>query len=83
VVIREMRYQVPGRTPQPVLVVYEVPANSAAAGGLQVGDMLLSVDGQAVRDFRSLNAALSTRQGRRVVRILRDNQTLEAAINVR
>jgi hypothetical protein len=82
--LREVRYHAPGRRPQPMLIVSEVTPNSAAAGaGLQDGDLLVSLDGQAVRDFTSLQAAMNARTGTRVLRILRGNELLEATIQVR
>jgi hypothetical protein len=84
VTIREVRYEVPGHRPQPMLVVSEVPPGSAAAGaGLQEGDLLLSIDGQPVRDYQSLKTALDAHTGTRAMRILRDNQILEASIEIR
>ena len=75
VFISEIRYQERGREPMPMLLVRQVlPGSPAAGAGLREGDLLLAVDGQPVRDIASLSAALSSRRGPRVLRVLRNNE---------
>lgn len=51
----------------PAPVIGEVtPGSAAAAANLQPGDMILSIDGEAVADFEQLHDALVTRAGRSV-----------------
>jgi PDZ domain-containing protein len=49
--------------------VQEIPEGSPAAGSLQVGDVLLTVDGKAVRDAAELRERIGARQPGDVVRI--------------
>jgi S1-C subfamily serine protease len=60
------------------------PNSPAEAGGLMVGDILVSVDGQPVRQMDDLMAALSgDRVGKQVtVRYVRGGQTAEAPVTV-
>jgi S1-C subfamily serine protease len=60
------------------------PNSPAEAGGLMVGDILVSVDGQPVRQMDDLMAALAgDRVGKQVtVRYLRGGQTAEAPVTV-
>jgi len=46
--------------PEGVLIAEVYPASAAAHAGVQVGDLLLSVDGQAVADQAALNYLVST-----------------------
>jgi hypothetical protein len=82
VVINEIRFQAPGRQPVPMLVVGKVAQESAAAGGLREGDVLLSIDGQAVSDLQSLASVLRSRGGPRQLQILRSRQVRELTIQV-
>jgi anti-sigma factor RsiW len=68
---------------QPMLVVRQVTPDSAAAQtNLRAGDLLLTLDGQLVRDRTSLMTALSNRKGARVLRILRDGQVYNVTIHL-
>jgi S1-C subfamily serine protease len=60
------------------------PNSPAEAGGLMVGDILVSVDGQPVRQMDDLMAALAgDRVGKQVtVRYVRGGQTAEAPVTV-
>lgn len=83
VVISEIRYVDPPNRPVPMLLVREVlPGSPAAESGLRRGDLLLSLDGEPVRDMRSLTDALSLRPGTRVVRVLRDRTLLDIHIEL-
>jgi hypothetical protein len=82
VVINEIRFQAPGRQPVPMLVVANVSENSATAGALREGDVLLSIDGESVSDMRSLFSALRRREGLRQLQILRERQVRELTIQI-
>jgi hypothetical protein len=82
VVINEIRFQAPGRQPVPMLVVANVAQTATAAGGLREGDVLLSIDGEAVSDLRSLAKVLRSRDGLRQLQILRNRQVRELTIQV-
>ena len=56
--------------PQGVLIAQINPQAAGARAGLQVGDLLLSVDGQPVSDQASLNYLVSTRRPGDVVTLL-------------
>jgi S1-C subfamily serine protease len=65
-------------------VVREVRANSpAAVAGLRTGDLILSLDGQRVRDVRALAAAIESRGGTRVLRIVRDSELVDVGVRFR
>jgi hypothetical protein len=81
VLVREIQFPDPPRQPRPMLVVSEVTTPAQVGGpGLQVGDLLLSVDGERVPNVPALAAAVANRRGMRVLRILRDGQVHEVAI---
>lgn len=82
VVINEIRFPVAGRQAVPMLVVGNVSQNSATAGALREGDVLLSIDGEPVSDMRSLFSALRRREGPRQLQIFRDRQARELTIQV-
>jgi hypothetical protein len=80
--ITEIRYKT-ARGPLPMLLVSRVtPGPQGAGTGLREGDLLLTIDGQAVRDVRSLSSALASRPGLRVIRIVRDNQVHDLSIQI-
>jgi S1-C subfamily serine protease len=83
VFISEIRYERPPHAPIPMLLVRQVlPGSTAASAGLREGDLLLSLDGTPVRDVVTLASALSSRPGPRVLRILRNNEVRELAIEL-
>jgi hypothetical protein len=82
VVINEIRFQAPGRPPVPMLVVGKVSQAAGSAEGLREGDVLLSIDGEAVSDLRSLASILRSRDGLRQLQILRNRQLHELTIRV-
>jgi anti-sigma factor RsiW len=83
VTINEIRVRRgPGKQPVPMLVVGNVSRNAASAGGLQEGDLLVSIDGQPVSNLRSLLGALRSGVGPRKLQILRDGQIRELNIQV-
>jgi S1-C subfamily serine protease len=81
VVVREIQVKDSPRTPRPMLIVSEITSPPAAGGkGLEVGDLLLTIDGERVPNVAALATVLSSRSGMRVLRILRDGQVHEVAI---
>jgi hypothetical protein len=81
VIVQEIQFNNPPRPPRPMLVVSKITnAPAGDAPGLQVGDLLLSIDGERVPNVPALQAALGGRRGMRVLRIVRDGQVHEVAI---
>jgi hypothetical protein len=82
VVITEIRFQVPGRQPVPMLAVGKAAQESAPSAGLREGDVLLSIDGQAVSDLQSLASVLRSRGGPRQLQILRNREVRAVTIQI-
>ena len=70
--------------PQGVLVADVWPGGAAARAGLAQGDVILSVDGQAVTDVGGLNYAVGTRRPGETLRLqIRRENGREAEISLR
>jgi hypothetical protein len=83
VLINEIRYNEPSHRSKPMLVIRRIiPGSVAARSDLHEGDLLLSLDGDRLHDVPSLVAALANRRGQRLLRILRDGQVHEIAIEL-
>jgi hypothetical protein len=78
VVMNEIRDEAPNQDPIQMLLVREVSKDL----GLRRGDLVLSVDGEPVRDFRSFLNELSRRPGKRNLSVLRGETVGNIVINV-
>lgn len=85
VLISQINLITRGQRPMPVLMVHQVQQGSPAAeAGLQPGDVLLTLDGELLRDGDNLEAVTSRKQGQRVVlRVLRDRHLHDVAVRLR
>jgi hypothetical protein len=81
VLLSEIQFSDPPNPPVPMLAVSEVTA-PRPPGGLQVGDVLLSVDGEQVPNVATLAATLASRRGDRRLRILRRGDVRELTVRV-
>jgi hypothetical protein len=81
VLVSEIQVQSSSRPPRPMLIVSEVTTPAVAPGvGLEVGDLLLSVDGERVPNVATLAAVLARRPGIRVLSIVRDGEVRDLRV---
>jgi hypothetical protein len=82
VLLTEIQVKNPPRPPRPMLVVSEVTSPPPAGGaGLEVGDLLLSVDGEHVPNVATLAAVLGSRRASgHTLQIVRDGKFREITV---
>jgi S1-C subfamily serine protease len=83
--INQIELATPSHRPMPVLLVHDVfPGSPADEAGLRPGDILLTLDGELLRDGETLDAATGRKHGQRVVlRVLRDRQLHDVRVQLR
>jgi hypothetical protein len=78
-----VRQQVAPLGARPALYVVKVLPNSAAiGGGLQAGDLILSLAGEPVEDIPTFAAAISSHSGRTELKLLRDGKETTVTVNL-
>jgi S1-C subfamily serine protease len=67
----------------PAIRIMSVLDGSAAArGGVQVDDLILSVDDQLVGDAPTFGAVIATRTGDTILKVLRGSQTIQLTVHL-
>jgi S1-C subfamily serine protease len=56
--------------------------SAAARGGVQVDDLILSVDDQLVGDAPTFGAVIATRTGDTILKVLRGSQTIQLTVHL-
>ncbi len=90
VLIRELGPEDPGRTEYPqtlgnrtaARVETIAPGSAADKGGVQRGDLILSLGGDAVNDLAHFAAAISKRSGPTELKILREGKEMALSVNL-
>jgi len=78
-----LRQQVAPLGARPALHVVKVLPNSAAiGGGLQAGDLILSLAGEPVEDIPTFAAAISSHSGPTELKLLRDGKETTVTVNL-
>jgi S1-C subfamily serine protease len=68
---------------QHAMRIDQVIAGSAAdRAGIRVGDLLLSIAGQATRDIPTLSAAIAARSGPTELQVLRGDEVLSVTVDL-
>jgi S1-C subfamily serine protease len=89
VIITEVRKDDPLRQQSPLLgqrtamrIDQVMPGSAAEKAGLQPGDVLLALAGEAVNDIPSLAAAIAARSGRTELQVLREGKVLRVTVDL-
>lgn len=89
VIITEVRADDPQHGKSPLLadrsamrIDQVMPGSAAEKAGLQVGDVLLALAGEAVHDIPSLAAAIAARNGMTELQVLRGDEVLKVNVNL-
>ncbi len=78
-----LRQEIPGLGDRAALQIRTVnPGSAAQKAGLQVGDLILAIDGEPVTDTQTFAAIIATRNGKTALAVLRNSQTVQVSVQM-